>query len=220
MIEFINRALFTPKNRNKELTLEAASVEGSEVLDITEFSSSLTDTKKWCASLIDINNPKFCFRTSLLEEYLAKQHGPNFEPMSFWPTPEEIDQTLSIKKQALKHMQQQDIPKGNGRIVLCFPESSNFNALSSDSSNGYLDEHDIPPWDTWIGQIEISKSEFLLLAWVPDEFVKLVELGIEVECMGMLYWANSKYWGKYTTPDNRYLNCVPKWVFDHESAKT
>ena len=86
MIEFIKRALFTPKNRNKELTLEAARVEGSEVLDITEFSSSLTDTKKWCASLIDTNNPKFCFRTSLLEEYLAKQHGPNFEPMSFWPT--------------------------------------------------------------------------------------------------------------------------------------
>lgn len=190
------------------------------IQNIEDLSNSLEITKNWCDPLIDISNPESCLRTRVLEKYLAKSQGIDFEKMSFWPTAEEIDRTLSIKKAVFSGTKKSPSSINLGRLLLSIPEQTNFNGLSNQESNGYLDDHDNTPWDTWVGQFEINDYEFLLLSWVPEEFVENVELGIQAECIGMIHWANSEYWAEYTTPNNEFLNCVPKWLLEHESANT
>lgn len=161
----------------------------------SELSQALIETKQWCMSRINRNNPEHSLRSELLGNIVKKfKHFSDF--MSFWPSQNEIDSVIEARRIALLNNASTSSNKNNGRLLLCFPGWSNHNALSQTVSEEYLDEHDIPPWDTWLGSVSTETSDFFILAWVPDEFIDLVQLGIDAECVGMLYWVNSKYWGQ------------------------
>lgn len=60
------------------------------------------------------------------------------------------------------------------------------------ASHGYFDDHNIPPWDTWVKAIPLpdaSGSELGLLCWVPDWAKQHVEDGIAVNPEECLHWA-------------------------------
>ncbi|NRB38577.1 MAG: hypothetical protein HRU20_08935 [Pseudomonadales bacterium] len=99
------------------------------IRDKEELTKSLEDAKFWCTPLIDIKNPQSCFRTPLLEKYIAKSEGSDFDSMSFWPEPEVIDQTLSIRKDALENISVKNTNSNLGRLLLCIPDWSNHNGL-------------------------------------------------------------------------------------------
>ena len=185
----------------------------------SELSKALVETKQWCIPRINRSNSENSLRSELLGKIVEKfEHFEDF--MSFWPQNYEIDSVAEARRIALSSCIINFLNTNNGRLLLCFPDWSNHNGLSQEASEEYLDEHDIPPWDTWLGSVNTGRSEFLLLAWVPDEFIDLVQAGIEAECVGMLYWANSKYWGQWSTPDQETLNLIPEWVLKHHAAKT
>jgi hypothetical protein len=54
---------------------------------------------------------------------------------------------------------------------------------SRDSSLGFFDGNDNPPWDTWIADFD-----GVLVSWVPKALVPLAIRGIAAECAGMLGW--------------------------------
>jgi hypothetical protein len=185
----------------------------------SELSQVLVETKQWCIPRINRSNPGYSLRSELLGKIIEKfEHFTDFE--DYWPRHNEIDIVAAARQNALLKNEINFHNTNNGRLLLCFPDWSNNNALSQAESEEYLDEHDVPPWDTWLGSVNTGRTGFLLLAWVPDEFIDLVQAGIEAECVGMLYWANSKYWGQWSTPDQETLNLIPEWVLKHHAAKT
>lgn len=181
----------------------------------SELTKALLDTKSWCLPKLDKASPEHCFRSPGLKKYVV-EYKSFTDCTSFWPSATEIDFTLAAREIEPAA----DEANIKGRLLLCFPDWSNHNAIACTESSSYLDEHDIPPWDTWVATVDIPGSGFLLLAWVPIEFVELVELGIQSECVGMLHWANSTYWGEFTTPDDETLDIIPKWILEHSAAKT
>lgn len=68
---------------------------------------------------------------------------------------------------------------------------------------GFIDGNDCPPIDTWFYTIN-EKSLRILYAWIPSQFVNLVEKGIEVNMLNTFNWIENF---SYTD----YNNWPAKW---------
>lgn len=88
-----------------------------------------------------------------------------------------------------------------GRILVLDTFSSTFDGLAADSSRGFFDESDCPPWDLWIDyEIRIAESSpsnvrGLLSAWIPEEFFEIVEEAIIISGGEALSWGSGKHAG-------------------------
>jgi hypothetical protein len=57
-------------------------------------------------------------------------------------------------------------PLGGGRLILYFPTPPHSRGASRNISDGFFDDRDTPPWDTWVGYVEETARSYLV-AWVP-----------------------------------------------------
>ena len=48
------------------------------------------------------------------------------------------------------------------------------------------------------------------MCWIPNEFVRIVERAIEIECVGMLCWADVPARGGEAGPD--FGSVIPHWL--------
>ncbi len=98
--------------------------------------------------------------------------------------------------------------------------------MSTEVTGHYMDDHDVPPWDTWIGRIEAGEADWMtdfpnvlssgppsrsvLIAWVPSEFQTIVQDAIENECLGMLCWADAL--DKRGPGHFMWADVIPSWL--------
>jgi len=86
----------------------------------------------------------------------------------------------------------------NGRLLICEPERSLFDCISSAESDGFFDEADLPPWDCWL--CYVSEDEYVLpdgdrerlwtvVSWVPPSLLEKAQAGFAAHIMGALHWA-------------------------------
>jgi len=93
----------------------------------------------------------------------------------------------------------------------------------------------VPPWDSWVGEVQglgnapspgtsgrtwpptldstlsgEAPNQGLLVSWVPAEFIGVVERGLEVECIGMMCWADTPVRVGGAGPD--FNAVVPPWL--------
>ena len=57
-------------------------------------------------------------------------------------------------------------PLGGGRLVVYFPTPPHSRGAARAISDGFFDDRDTPPWDTWVAYVEESSRSYLV-AWVP-----------------------------------------------------
>lgn len=57
-------------------------------------------------------------------------------------------------------------PLGGGLLLVYFPTPPHSRGAARQASEGYFDERDTPPWDTWVGYLEEAARSYLV-AWVP-----------------------------------------------------
>ncbi len=88
-----------------------------------------------------------------------------------------------------------------GRILVLDAFSSTYDSLAADSSGGFFDESDCPPWNFWI-DYEFSIAEAsprhvrgVLSAWIPEEFFDIVDEAILVSGGEALCWGSEKHAG-------------------------
>lgn len=74
-----------------------------------------------------------------------------------------------------------------GRLLVHFPGDTLFEEACFDSSRGFFDKYDAPPWDTWITVRADGKREYLV-SWVPPMFFELAEIGIKVSSTSCVRW--------------------------------
>ena len=96
-----------------------------------------------------------------------------------------------IFDEQIKYKRDNIICKGtkfNGRIFVSEFECTVVDGASEAESNGIIDIYDLPPIDTWF----YKSDNNLLYSWIPEEFEDLANNAIEVNCVDILKWMDSK----------------------------
>jgi hypothetical protein len=78
-----------------------------------------------------------------------------------------------------------------GRLLVWERDTTIDDGAGQAETGGYLDESDMPPWDTWVtyvGRRDQGAVAGCLVSWVPEPFVEAVGRAIEVNAYGALYW--------------------------------
>jgi hypothetical protein len=57
-------------------------------------------------------------------------------------------------------------PLGGGHLMLYFPTPPHSRGAARSISDGFFDDRDTPPWDTWVAYVEETSRSYLV-AWVP-----------------------------------------------------
>lgn len=85
--------------------------------------------------------------------------------------------------------------KISGRVLCFYPELSLQDAVAYVASDGFIDQDDCPPWDTWLfysnKDIEMYHDDehSCLYSWVPEMFVSQVNNAISEDTYDCLVWA-------------------------------
>ena len=113
-----------------------------------------------------------------------------------------------------------------GRLLLSAYDYTHHDGATEHVTGGYLDPLDVPPWDTWVGELAGADAAWpptiishvfggepnrdILLSWVPREFIPSIDLALEEEVMGMLCWADdAASRGPYGLT---FADIVPPWL--------
>ena len=187
------------------------------------FTKRLHETVAWCSPLVNISNPKYCFRSSQLRPDYEFSSRPD-EDVDLWADIHMINKVVASRSQLLLPAKtlrsEQNIDLAGGRLLIHFLYESNHNALTADLTSYYLDNNDTPPWDTWVQAFipeslthqspdSVPSAYAFLISWVPPAFLNSVNEATEAECVGMLMWADApRRWDG--PPD--YANSIPMWL--------
>jgi hypothetical protein len=68
-------------------------------------------------------------------------------------------------------------PLGAGMLLVYFPTPPHSRGSARQASEGFFDEQDTPPWDTWVAYVEEAERSYLV-AWVPPVALGPASLGI------------------------------------------
>jgi hypothetical protein len=93
-------------------------------------------------------------------------------------------QQLSFKKEVLNIFDQRDV---KGKILSIKLDDSFWDGCSEDCSDGFIDQFDCPPIDTWVYLIDNPENR-VLYAWVPQQFVELIDVAIAVNALDCMSW--------------------------------
>jgi hypothetical protein len=158
------------------------------------FLRSLAETIAWCEPRVNVTDSKRCLRSTDLKPCYRVYHGPD-EDGDVWVDLAMIAE-VEVKRSALLTRWRgapvaPSTDFAGGRLLLHLIEQSNHNGLTADETSYFLDNNDTPPWDTWVQGYEPGSGSYpFLISWVPPEFIAKIQAAIEVECMGMLGWAD------------------------------
>jgi hypothetical protein len=73
-----------------------------------------------------------------------------------------------------------------GRFLLYSPSENLACGAAAESSNGFFDMNNVPPWDLWLGF-----SDGTLVSWVPPALIDVASMGIFVNPEECVRWAES-----------------------------
>ena len=83
-----------------------------------------------------------------------------------------------------------------GRLLFCTSATESIpDGHVSAASQGFYDEDDLPPWDTWLYYIEPDKEieglayqpEYLV-SWVPRAWIDLAQIGVKEHFLDCMRW--------------------------------
>ena len=201
------------------------------------FAAQLAETVEWCQERVDSSDPERCLRSTALQPQLGRHEG---NVTALWVGPQMVEGVVQRRRQLLAATgwQGNDSPGlRGGQLLLCAYEYTNHNGLTAAETSGFLDDHDVPPWDTWVGEVAglpgsdppatwggtwpptlMSSLSLgnrpphsgLLVCWIPSAFIAAVQSGIDIECIGMLCWAGKLVEGGGAGP--RFDRVVPEWL--------
>ncbi len=161
-------------------------------IDINLFQKRLAQTIAWCSSRVGRGE----IATSLRSHSLRP---PGWGVASQLNLPWDKIVTAIAEERGSRLRSDElatDITEGRLLISTSIIDSV-ADGASEVESEGFLDGEDLPPWDTWLCYLpgDPSDTEYpngYLVSWVPPEFIELVQLGIEVNCVDCLRWAEDE----------------------------
>jgi len=145
------------------------------------FRSRLLEAVCWCQRMGQITAPKSTLRSPLLQPEVITGEGASASWDHRYLDISGAVARLCKKRANLLGEEQLEELDVNGRLLLFWPEETLDCGAAQESSKGYFDAGNTPPWDTWLWFGPIAKEPSALISWVPQDFLSLVEQGL---------WAN------------------------------
>ena len=158
------------------------------------FIQQLTETLVWCGVTASRADPKNSLRTFV----------PDSLPLSS-PSLQVFD-VANKRSWRLGELGKRDLADATdlqgGRLLAYFPDDNATDGVADVESEGYFDVN-IPPFDTWVWfvhdrqDIEYSDGSVHemeanhLVAWVPPDFIELVNRGIEANPEKCIVWLDT-----------------------------
>jgi hypothetical protein len=162
------------------------------------FRWRLAETIAWCAPRVAVDNPSKCLRSPELRSCVF-DYDTRYEFNSGEARQSEVERVAAERAQALRilhtypSMPAHDL--AGGALLLFAPDGMMYECYCSVVSDGFLDEADAPPWDTWLYLIQNEQTvspreqqrdpgwhpgyDQYLVSWVPAPFMHLLEAGIQ-----------------------------------------
>ncbi len=201
----------------------------------------LIETAEWCSRNTDRRDPPGCLRSPHLRpSHLSLLPDPPGYFDYRWKTPEENQRVVeSVAERRAGLLKRENLqPEASvlyphhGRLLLVFPEESDGCDLSRAESEGFIDEEDVPPWDTWVyygeeknepareaierenawrrrhnhPETSFSETARFLLCWIPSRFISVVTEGAAVNPTECFWWASEYRQRLVETPLLRELD--------------
>jgi hypothetical protein len=88
-------------------------------------------------------------------------------------------------------MSENTLPQG--RLLLYSPMETVTCGASAESSRGFFDGEDAPPWDTWFWY-----SEGTIFSWIPEGLISRAQAGIDANPVECIQWADWRKWSCLT----------------------
>lgn len=173
-----------------------------------QFQHRLAETITWCTFQDWSANPAEGLRTALLRpSEQAKRLQTFHDSDTFWKkTPQQWQQLvehLALQRVELLHKRDLSLylpaePLNGGRLLAFSPENTLSDGAANFNTDGFFDDDNIPPWDTWIWYVTndpVNNFEWwrgcdsYLLSWVPDSLVEVIASGIGVNPEQCIQWA-------------------------------
>jgi hypothetical protein len=123
------------------------------------FTRALLDAVDWC------NRPRNALPVPLRSELLR----PGSNDLA-----EAVVELTSLRCELLE-THHPVVDAMSGRLLAYFPDAELRDPAAATRSNGFFDERQIPPWETWVAMVSIPDAQpsrrRCLLSWVPRALV-------------------------------------------------
>ena len=156
------------------------------------FRNSLAETISWVMPRMDIADPRWSMRS--LELRPSVDETRDGRP-GFFNNARLIADV--VRKRSALLSQNMSRLCAKGQLLTLDYANTNFNEVTEIETRGFFDFADNPPWDLWIGD-----CCGLLVSWIPEEFVDIVDDAIEIELFEVLRWVD----------DVRDAYNLPRWL--------
>lgn len=93
-----------------------------------------------------------------------------------------VVETLVARRRALSP---RAVAGADGRLLSFIVEGCFSDRVAETETEGFFDENDLPPWDTWVAFIRESGT---LVSWAPPSFVATVEKAIRTHLVDAYAW--------------------------------
>jgi hypothetical protein len=99
---------------------------------------------------------------------------------------EAVAEVVNTRHQLIDRIspEQRTTHEDEGRLLLYYSYDNLADGAAQQSSNGFFDADNVPPWDTWV-----SFSEGVLLSWVPPSLIEAAQMGIDANPEECIRWA-------------------------------
>jgi hypothetical protein len=166
------------------------------MIDIEDLRIRLAEAILWCTGHLSPDDPATSLRSSILRP--PRLTAPDSVKIGS----EEIVNTVARRRANL--VSNQDRIRVNpardlagGRLLFCTSATESIpDGYVSTASEGFYDEDDLPPWDTWLYYIvpdmEIVGGAYApecLVSWVPAAWIDLAMIGVKEHFLDCMQWA-------------------------------
>ncbi len=150
--------------------------------ELSEFRRRLAEVIAWCAGRDGAADPKNSLRTPALQ---PPAFGDYRQPLEARQAIVDavVEKRATLLRREGRYSEHPAEDLAGGRLLICAPDESVWDAVSQSESQGFFDDLDIPAWDTWL----CFPRE--LISWVPPPLVPLAEAGIHVNPVECIRWA-------------------------------
>jgi hypothetical protein len=166
----------------------------------------LIDALDWCLRRADPANPRECLRTPDLQPYLFNESRFQSVYDVAWARHLKLAESGIAERfphrlddPEVEHDSERQFPPrlAGGRLLVWYRDLTVDDGVGESCTNGYLDESDMPPWDTWITYVhpddDPKAAGGYLVSWVPAQFVEPVQEAITCNAYDALLWLRGSH---------------------------
>jgi len=178
-----------------------AKASTSHPFDLDRFKQQLGETIAWCNAHATTDDVEHSLRSSVptMPDTLDRREIRQKEsPMAgLLRRQRGYDTFFAARAERVKNegISVSSVPPhlADGRLLVFDINWCGYEGAMGIESEGFFDgEQDGPPWDTWV---YYDSREELLICWIPPEFIRYAEAGMEVMTLE---------WNRWLTGDEHY----------------